>query len=128
MKLISSNSLRNSFLNYLTLFSSMSTLICCALPALLVSFGLGAVIVGLTSTFPALVWISENKLLVFGVTGGLLFVNGSMLWLNRNAPCPVEPSLRDACMKGRKFSIIIYLLSFSIYVVGLFFAFIVSKI
>lgn len=128
MKLISSNSLRNSLLNYLTLFSSMSTLICCALPTLLVSLGLGAVIVGLTSTFPALIWVSENKIVLFLTS--LLFIigNGLLLIKNKNAPCPVDLKLREACLKGRRASAIIYFVSVSLFSIGFFFAFIVSKI
>jgi hypothetical protein len=56
---------KNLWVSFFSLFTSMSTLICCALPALLVSIGLGATMIGLVSTFPSLIWLSENKALVF---------------------------------------------------------------
>ena len=68
-KLKASNQLqKNIWISFLGLFTSMSTLICCALPALLVSLGLGATMVGLVSSVPQLIWISENKVMVFGLS------------------------------------------------------------
>ena len=39
-----------------SLFTSFSTLICCALPALLVSIGAGATLAGIISNFPQLIF------------------------------------------------------------------------
>lgn len=119
---------KNSILNYLTLFSSTGTLICCALPALLVSLGLGAVMAGLASQVPGLIWLSENKRTVFIFSGTMLAFNGFLIWNNRNAPCPLDPKLRDACIKGRRFSKNIYFASLFIFLFGFFFAFIAPKI
>jgi len=55
--------------NIVSLFTSGSTLICCALPATLVAIGSAATLVSLVSNFPQLVWISEHKALVFGLAG-----------------------------------------------------------
>ncbi len=115
---------KDSLLNYFMLFGSMSTLICCALPALLVSLGLGAVLAGLASNVPALIWISEHKIQVFVFSGAMLALNGFLLWKNRNAPCPIDPQLRDACISGRKTSRNIYLISLLIFAVGFFFAYV----
>lgn len=115
-------------INFFTLFTSLSTLICCALPALLVSLGLGAVMAGLASNVPGLIWISENKLSVFALAGVLLAANGIWLWINRNAPCPLDPKLREACLSGRKVSRNIYLVSLVIFLVGFFFAFVAPLI
>ena len=115
---------QNKFFTYLTLFSSAGTLVCCALPALLVSLGMGAVLAGLASNVPGLIWISEHKLAVFLFAGVMLAANGYGLWRNRNAPCPVEPALRDACISGRKFSKRVYTLSVLVFLTGFFFAFI----
>lgn len=79
--------LKDSFLNYLTLFSSTGTLLCCALPALLVSLGLGAVIAGLANNIPGLIWISEHKINVFIFAGTMLALNGFIIFKDRNAPC-----------------------------------------
>lgn len=114
----------NRFASFLTLFSSLGTLICCALPALFVSLGLGAVLAGLVSSVPGLIWVSEHKTGVFLFAGAMLFGNGVWLWINRNAPCPIDPELRKACVSGRKASKIIYALSVAVFATGAFFAYI----
>ena len=58
---------RNVGVAFGTLLASSATLVCCVLPAALVSIGAGAALVGLVSTFPQLVWLSENKGWVFGI-------------------------------------------------------------
>ena len=116
--------LKESVFNYFTLFGSLSTLVCCALPALLVSLGLGAVLAGLASNIPALIWVSEHKIQVFIFSGTMLAINGFVLWNGRNAPCPIDPKLRDACISGRKASRNLYLISLFIFFIGFFFAFI----
>lgn len=115
----------NRLLSFLTLFSSTGTLICCALPALLVSIGLGAVLAGLVSKVPGLIWVSEHKTSVFAFAGLMLALNGLLLWRNRNAPCPLELDLREACISGRRFSVRVYLLSLAVFLTGFFFAFLV---
>jgi len=47
--------LRNAIVQTLTLFGSLGTLLCCALPALLVSLGAGAVMASLVTNVPQLV-------------------------------------------------------------------------
>lgn len=116
--------MKESLINYFTLFGSLSTLICCALPALLVSLGLGAVLAGLASNLPALIWVSEHKVQVFIFSGAMLSLNGLLLWKNRNAPCPIDPKLRDACISGRKTSRNLYIVSVFIFFTGFFFAYV----
>lgn len=113
---------------YLLLFTSLSTLICCALPALLVTLGLGAALAGAVGQFPQLIWLSENKDLVFAIS--LVMIAGSGFWIYkmRNAPCPLDPKLRDACIKGRAFSARIWFVSFGISLVGAFFAYILPLV
>lgn len=120
--------LREGLLNYFTLFGSVSTLICCALPSLLVSLGLGAVMAGLASNVPGLIWISEHKSGVFIFAGLMLLMNGVLLWKNRNATCPIDPALRDACIRGRKTSKYLYFVSLAVYLTGFFFAYIAPNI
>jgi hypothetical protein len=116
-------SFKDSLVNYLTLFSSLSTLLCCALPALLVSLGLGSVMMGLATNVPGLVWISENKEPVFFVAFLLLSLNGYLLWRARIQSCPIDPKLRDACLNARRASKAIYFLSVGAFVLGTFYAY-----
>jgi len=124
MKLAST---QNKFVSFLTLFSSAGTLVCCALPALLVSLGMGAVLAGLANNVPGLIWVSEHKPEVFTFAGIMLALNGAWLWFNRNAPCPIDPALRDACISGRKFSKRVYFLSVLIFLTGFIFAFLLGQ-
>jgi hypothetical protein len=108
----------------LSLFASSSTLICCALPALLVALGAGAALSGLVGAFPQIVWLSEHKISLFITAGVLLAASGWLQWRNRYAPCPVDPALRDACLRTRKLSWRVYWVSVGIFAVGGWFAFV----
>ena len=110
--------------NILSLFTSGSTLICCALPATLVAIGSAATLTSLISNFPQLIWISEHKPLVFGLAGAMLAIAGYLQLQARNAPCPADLSLAAVCAKTRKNALLIYYLSVAIFAVGAFFAFI----
>ena len=114
--------------NILSLFTSGSTLICCALPATLVAIGSAATLASLVTNFPQLIWISEHKPLVFGLAGGMLAIAGYLQWQARNAPCPADAKLAAVCTKTRKNALRIYWLSVGIYAVGAFFAFIAPLI
>lgn len=116
--------MKQKLIDFLTLFSSASTLICCALPALMVSLGLGATLAGVLSSVPQLIWLSMHKGLIFGL-GAVFLVGGGVLQkINQNAPCPIDPKLRQSCLSTRKHSLMFYLASTGIYLVGAFFAFI----
>ena len=110
--------------NILSLFTSGSTLICCALPATLVAIGSAATLTALVGNFPQLIWISEHKPLVFGLAGAMLAIAGYLQWQARNAPCPVDPILAAVCSKTRKNAMMIYWLSVAIFALGAFFAFV----
>jgi hypothetical protein len=112
------------FSSIVSLFASSSTLICCALPALLVSLGAGAALASLVAVFPQIVWISEHKEAVFLISSGLMVLGGVMQWRNRSAPCPIDLDLRNACLKTRRTSLRIYWVSLALLVVGGWFAFI----
>ncbi len=63
---------RAALLNYFSLFSSFSTLICCALPSVLVLLGMGTAVASLLSAAPWLVSFSRHKAWTFGVAGTLI--------------------------------------------------------
>jgi len=94
-----------------SLFASSSTLVCCALPALLVAVGAGAALSSLVSAVPQLVWLSEHKEALFVGAGAMLVGAGALQWMNRSAPCPTDPGLRSACLRTRRLSAALYLLS-----------------
>jgi hypothetical protein len=106
------------------LAASSGTLICCALPALLVALGAGAALAGLVSVFPQIVWLSEHKAPVFGVAAVAMALGGWMQWRNRSAPCPTEPALREACLRTRRTSARVYAASLACLALGAWFAFV----
>ena len=115
---------RNVGFAFGTLLASSATLVCCVLPAVLVSLGAGAVLAGLVSSFPQLVWLSEHKVGVFAVAGILLALSGAMIWRARRLPCPVDPAAAQSCMRLRRTSAGLYVVSTALFLTGGLFAFI----
>lgn len=107
----------------LALLTSGSTLICCALPALLVALGAGAALSSLVSAVPQLVWFSEYKEAVFGFATLMLLASGALQWRARSLPCPIDPALAAACTSTRRTAWRIYAVSVALYLAGAFFAF-----
>jgi hypothetical protein len=117
--------LRQSALSaWLSLLASSGTLVCCALPALLVMLGAGAALSGLVAAVPQIVWLSEHKGWVFGTAMLLMAAGGVLQWRNRTAPCPLDPALRAACMRTRRWSLGVYLVSLVLLAIGALFAFV----
>lgn len=110
------------------LITNTTTLVCCVLPAALVSLGAGAVLVGLVSAVPQLIWLSEHKTLVFGFAAGLLVVGGAAIFWAWRQPCPVDPELGRKCMRLRRASIWLYGISAGVFLLGAVFAFVLPKI
>lgn len=108
----------------ISLFTSFGTLMCCALPALFVSLGMGAVLAGLVADYPGITFISKHKMVVFISAAVLIILSGIMLYNARNLPCPADPKKAAACAKLRKVSIWIYYFSVAVFITGFFFAFI----
>ena len=109
-----------------TLLISASTLVCCVLPALLVSIGAGAVLVSLVTAVPQLVWLSEHKPLVFGSALAALLISGAVLWRARGLACPTEPRAARICRRMRQASTVLYLTALAAFVVGGLFAFVLA--
>ena len=87
------------------LLANTTTLVCCVLPAALVSVGAGAVLVGVVSAVPQLIWVSEHKALVFGIAAALLAVGGAAIVWAWRQPCPFDPDLGRKCMRLRRASV-----------------------
>src|ERR1051326_7165489 len=79
----------SGILSYLSLFTSFGTLLCCALPSLLVLLGLGATVASFLSAVPWLVTLSRHKTVVFLVSGILIGSNLLYIYI-------VAPRLRTA--------------------------------
>ena len=112
----------------IALFGSFSTLFCCALPALFVSLGAGAVLIGVVSAVPQLAWLSEHKVGLFIFSGVMLTLSGVMRYITRNAPCPADPAKAKSCKRMRRISFWVFFFSLGLYLIGFFFAFVAHRI
>jgi hypothetical protein len=72
---------RAALLNYFSLFSSFSTLICCALPSVFVLLGMGTTVASLLSTAPWLVSLSRHKIWIFSIAGVLIAMSFAVTYL-----------------------------------------------
>jgi hypothetical protein len=107
----------------LALFTSATTLICCALPAMLIMVGMGAVWSGVIGTVPGITWFGANKAIVFSVTGLVLLASGAWQWHARTLPCPADPVKARACTRLRRISWTLWGVSVVAFAIGGFFAF-----
>lgn len=118
---------KQKLISWFSVFTSVSTLVCCALPAAMVAFGFGAALIGLFTEVPQLIWLSEQKLWIFSLGAVMLAFGGYLQWQARHLPCPVDPVLAKACDQTRRTSLNIYLIALVIYGIGFSFSFIVPK-
>ena len=63
------------FLSTFALLASSGTLVCCALPIIFVSLGMGSVAVALNLQWPLLNNLANYKILIFLISGGLLLIS-----------------------------------------------------
>ena len=108
--------------SWLTLFASTGTLICCALPIILVTLGLGATVAALTSSFPFLIILSLYKGWVFAGSGAMLALSGWLMY-RPGRSCPADPELGRVCNKTQVWNQRIYWSSVTIWGIGFFAAF-----
>ncbi len=119
-------------LGYLSLFTSLSTLLCCALPSLFVLLGLGATIASVVSSAPWLITFSRHKNWTFSIAGLLIAANfiyvfsiGPRLRAKTQA-CPVDQP--SACSAASRVSRWILWVSAGIYLVGIFSAYLLGPL
>jgi mercuric ion transport protein len=121
---------RSSLLNYFSLFTSVSTLLCCALPSLLVLFGLGASVASLLSFMPWLVILSRHKQWTFAISGVLIALSFFNMYYiaprMRAKQCTADDS--SACEEASRLSITLLWFSAGIYAVGIFVAYVLGPI
>jgi hypothetical protein len=111
-----------------TLLASSATLLCCVLPAVLVSLGAGATLVSLVSAFPQLVWLSERKSLVFSAAALLLLGGAVLLWRARSQPCPANAAAARACQRLRRISGVLYAAAAVLFLIGATFAYLLPAL
>lgn len=108
-------------LKWLTLFVTSSTLLCCALPILLVSLGFGAAVASLNYAIPELVFLAEHKLWTLSFSALLLSFLAWVIW-RPNQHCPADATLAAHCQTAKRWNKRIFWLSVSIWGIGFFFS------
>jgi hypothetical protein len=124
--------LQDRVLGYSSLFTSFGTLVCCALPSVLVLIGLGTTVASVLTAVPWLVTLSRHKEWVFGFSGALIALN--FVYVYRVAPrwraagetCPIDEV--NACSTADRLSRVTLWTSAVIYLVGFFAAFILGPL
>jgi hypothetical protein len=122
---------RAALLNYFSLFSSFSTLICCALPSLLVLAGLGTTVASLLSAAPWLVGFSRHKAWTFSIAGTLIAASFAMTYviaprLRQGEACAADDP--TTCGEVSRFSRIVLWISAIIWSGGFFVAYLLGPI
>ena len=122
---------RAALLNYFSLFSSFSTLICCALPSVLVLLGMGTAVASLLSAAPWLVSLSRHKIWTFSIAGTLIALSFAMTYvvaprLQRGDVCEADDP--TTCGEVSKLSRVILWGSAFIWCGGFFVAYLLGPI
>ena len=119
-------------LSYFSLFTSLGTLLCCALPSLLVLLGLGATVATVLASVPWLVTLSHHKVWVFTVAGVLITLNfiqtyavGPRLRSTNESCSPENP---EACDTATRVSKAVLWIAAAIYALGFFVAYVLGPI
>lgn len=98
------------------------TLVCCALPVLLVTLGLGSGVAALTAAAPWLVTLSHYKVWMFAAAMMALLAAGLLLYRPGRA-CPTDPELARACARLDVIARTFWWFGLSVWLVGAFVAF-----
>lgn len=125
------NKLKTDLISILSLFSSLSTLLCCALPALLVALGLGAVMAGLVSDLPFLVSISRYKGGIFSIATLLIGFNFWLIYRKQtqDISCEImEDGKETACETASRWSKVLLWISAGLLIIAFFMAYLALPI
>ena len=117
-----SSTSKETSLTWLALFTTTGTLVCCAIPIILVSLGMGATVAAMVSNIPFLLTLSQHKLLVFGISGVMLLVAAFIMY-RPNRSCPTDAELAKLCHKTQRWNRRIYWFSVMLWGIGFFAAF-----
>lgn len=109
--------LKEKSITVFTLFTTTGTLLCCALPIIFVTLGMGATVVAMTSTFPFLITLTKYKIWLFAFSGLMLLISGWLMF-RPGRICPTDKALGDACNTAHKWNKRIYWTSVAIWSVG----------
>ncbi len=115
-------------ITFISLFGSLGTLFCCALPVTLVTLGMGATFASMTATFPQIIWLTNHKDALFIITGVLLLVSFFLMKRSEKVACPIDQDQRDLCQTSSGATNRMFWMTLFIYIIGLMFSYIIPRL
>lgn len=117
------NNIKDNIILICGLFSSLSTIFCCALPVVLVFFGLGSLFAAISAKFMFINWLVENNLYLFLASFLFLSISGYFIFIKKQN-CKTDKKLLQACQISKKINKIIWIIATLILLISLFFKYI----
>ena len=114
--------------NFLSLFASSSTLICCALPSLFIVLGAGASFASLLTVFPFLMVLSQYKAAISLLALATIALAGFAHYKTARLPCPADPELGRVCVRSRKRARVLYYISVGVFLFATTFTYLMPRV
>ena len=102
---------------WLLLFTTSGTLVCCAIPIILVSLGLGAAVASMASSAPWLITLSLYNGWMFSIAGLLIALSAWAVY-RPGRVCPADSELAAACERADGWNRRFVLVSAAMWAVG----------
>lgn len=115
------------YLSLVSLIASLSTLVCCVLPAVFVVLGAGATLAGLLTHIPFLVEFSRYKSTIFFLSALFILIALAWQWFFANKSCPIDKVQAERCKKITTLSKWLLIVSVIVWLVSFYFAFIIGR-
>ena len=103
--------------SWLLLLTTSGTLLCCAIPIVLVSLGLGTAVATMASSAPWLITLSQYKAWMF-LASGLLIGLSAWAVYRPGRQCPTDPELAAACQRADRWNRRFISVSSGMWVIG----------
>ena len=126
LQALKGNKLLKKTISWFGLFSSFGTLLCCAIPSTLVLLGFGATLASFLGNYPELIWLSDKKGIVFGLSFIMLVISFAGQRYSAGQVCPVYK--KEDCETTKDWSRPLLWLSLGINILGSFYAFVLPEI
>lgn len=105
--------------NLVLLISNGGVMLCCVLPAILVSLGLGSSLATFLSEYPIFIKITSYKDYIFLFVFFILSFNGYILYKNNKKVCEIN-NLNKECIEVKRVSKLLYFISIFIFLISLY--------
>lgn len=101
---------------FISLFTSMSTMLCCGIPIIMIALGFGAALASATTTLPWLNYVGEYENWILVISALYLIL---VYFVIRNLNyCPTDPKQAEFCRKSKKFNWIVFWIAVAIWIIG----------